>query len=116
MSLTEIRSAARDLLAAALPEEVDIQVAIGPEKYEDPMKHLLVQIVVGSNSPETQALLDEMLEEAGERSVRATLEADPDLGGCIAELIVQSTTGFRTYQTPSGPLIGAEWTVGYIAA
>lgn len=113
MSLTSIRHAVRDLLREKLPD-ADVQVAAGKAEYtNDPLRYLLVQIVLGPNSDATQDTLDQLLEEDGEQSVRTILDSET-LDGLVSDLRVASTTGYRTYQTPNGPLLGAEWSLTYL--
>lgn len=60
-----------------------------------------------------QKLLDRYLAPDGLESIRAAIEADPTLGGAVADLAVTSTTGYRTYLVGGGDVLylGAEWSV-----
>lgn len=109
---TAIRRALTERLAD-LPG--DVKVAIGEEKYgADPFKRLVVQIIIGEQSDENAEALDLLLDADGDSSAVKAIEADPTLGGLISDLHVTSHSGYRLYQTPSGPQLGAEWRVNYL--
>lgn len=114
MSLTEIREA---MAAPLLHLPGTMKVAVGESKEGDPLECMIVGVVVGPlNDPsntDPAGTLDELLEDEGERSVKALLEADHTLGGAVAELFVAGHSGYRVYPTPNGPVLGAEWTVTY---
>lgn len=111
MTLTEIRKAMAAPLGM-LPGRV--KVAVGEAKEGEPHDQMIVGITLGPPTPEHEALLDEMLEAAGERSVKALLEADRTLGGSVEDLMVVANSGYRLYPSPEGPQLGAEWTVTYV--
>jgi hypothetical protein len=109
---TAIRRALAERLAD-LPGEV--KVAIGEEKYgSDPFKRLVVQIILGEQSEENAEALDLLLDSESDSSAASAIEADTTLGGLTADLHVTSHSGYRLYQTPSGPQLGAEWRVNYL--
>lgn len=108
-SLTEIRRA----LAARL-DNLDGQVTVrpGPTEYGRvkgfEAQRFTLRIVV---TDDDGTLLDELLEPAGERSVRERLTADYTLGGLVADVRIISSSGHQLYQHQDGPRLGAEWTV-----
>lgn len=109
---TAIRRALAERLAD-LPGNV--KVAIGEEKYgADPFKRLVVQIIIGEQNEPNAEVLDQLLEAESDSSAAAMIEADTTLGGLISDLHVTSHSGYRLYQTPSGPQLGTEWRVNYL--
>jgi len=124
LSLTEIRKAMAAPLAD-LPGTV--KVAVGESKEGADLERMVVGVVVGPlqtpapaqggieplNNVDTTEVLDELLEDEGERSVKARLEADRTLGGAVADLFVAGHSGYCVYPSPKGPQLGAEWTVTY---
>jgi hypothetical protein len=115
MSITAIREGLKAALEH-LPGEV--KVAPGEAKFgngTDPMKRLVVQVIVGEPSDETEATLDQLLEEDGNLSVCAAIDADRTLRETVTDAIVRSTSGYRIYpRRDAPPLLGAEWQVDYL--
>jgi hypothetical protein len=63
-----------------------------------------------------QQTLDNMLDTAGPRSIKAALEAEPTLGGLVDDLRVEQSLGYRLYPVGErGHAIGTELTVCVIA-
>jgi hypothetical protein len=92
----------------------------GPIAYHQAMADgtstwtMLVRVFVASVTDiGGQKLLDQFLAVEGERSVKAAIEADPTLGGKVADLIVTDATGQDEFlRDQGGTLLGSEWTVG----
>jgi hypothetical protein len=60
----------------------------------------------------SQKNLDQWLAPSGDRSVKATLEADVTLGGVVESLTVPYASEYRVYQREGGgAALGVEWRV-----
>jgi hypothetical protein len=105
---TEVRHA----LAAAVAEIAPAVVIAAGKKYDEPKRQFALRIVVGDPSDETVIeQLDEMLDDEGPRSVKATLDA-ANFGGAINSLWVARNSGHRLFPAPgAAPVLGAEWLV-----
>lgn len=109
--LTEIRQALRD----ALPEDLRVEVATGPQDrsaktFQGGRRavQMIVRVLVGEPSEENKERLDCLLDEADEQSiVGALIAAEP------VPLKVLGSSGWRTWQPDkdSLPVLGAEFTV-----
>lgn len=62
-----------------------------------------------------QEMLDAFLAESGPTSIKASLEADPTLGGLIDDLQTQGWDGYRMYEVAGTDYYGAELTVVILA-
>jgi hypothetical protein len=106
---TDIRCA----LAAAVEEIApEARAFSAGSKYAEGTETFALRVLVGD--PEDEATierLDAMLDDDGELSIRAALDADPTLGGAVASLFVARHSGHRIFPTPAGPVLGAEWSV-----
>lgn len=78
---------------------------------------MTVQAFVGMASDVgAQQVLDGMLANNGDTSIKALLEADRTLGGRVHSLQVTGCTGYRLYTLEGRPaVLGAEWTVDIYA-
>lgn len=80
---------------------------------------LVVQVFVPMTTDQgSQELLDLFLATTGEHSIKAAIEKkDPgqhrrNLGGACSDLLVTTTTGYRTYKGANGAeMLGADWNV-----
>lgn len=106
--LTDLRAA---LIAALSDLPGDVKAAAAPSDYGDASQQFYVRVIAGVPGEATEALLDEMLEPAGERSVKEALETDSDLDATYGGAYVAKHSGYMNYDTPEGKLLGAQWTV-----
>lgn len=73
-----------------------------------------VQVFSGAPLERTaQIKLLEYMAPEGDRSIKATLEADKTLGGLVDDLHVRSCSGYRRFASEhlSMPMLGATWHV-----
>ncbi len=71
-----------------------------------------VQVIAGAaETEESEQLLDELVARTGHRSVKALLEANPKLGGRVADITVARCSGAQLFKTGDRDAIGATWTV-----
>lgn len=75
--------------------------------------HMKVQAFVGTvDDKSAQQMLDELMAPTSTKSVKALIEADPQLGGACDDLIVDHVGEYRTYIFEGRPsLLGAEWSI-----
>lgn len=94
----------RDLRAAAEPlldEGELVQVSAAPSEYGAGLNTLRFTVTITVGPPETSTeRLDDLLEPIA--GIKTALE---DAG-----FTVSKSSGYRTFQSPDGPLLGAEWT------
>lgn len=109
--LTEIRHALR----SALPENLRVEVATGPQDrcpktFQGGKRavQMIVRVLVGEPTEENKELLDCLLDDKDEQSVVGALIAAKPY-----PLRVLGASGWRTWQPSkdSPPVLGAEWTV-----
>lgn len=113
--LTEIREALR----AALPAELTAEVITGDQKPPQTFKGqltsplMLVRVYLGDPADhEVQKALDHLLDPNEDDSVADYLyRGDQTLGGLVRGIKIVSASGWRTYPTKDGPVLGAEWVV-----
>jgi hypothetical protein len=106
---TDIRRALVAAVAAIAPQAEAFSAGA---KYAEGVESFALRIPLGD--PEDEATierLDAMLDDDGELSIRAALDADPTLGGAVNSLFVARHSGHRIFPTPAGPVLGAEWLV-----
>lgn len=98
-----------------VPAETEFDLAMdrGLDRYV-----LTVRVFVGQMSDiGAQKNLDEFLAGSGARSVKAAVEAAPDLGGACDDLRVTGVSGYRQFVFEGKPpALGAEWRVEVIAS
>jgi hypothetical protein len=112
-------TAIREALLAALPDDLTAEVITGDQKapqtfggkLSPPL--MLVRAYVGNPSdPEAQKRLDHLLDASQDDSVADYLyRGDQTLGELVKGIQIVSATGWRTYPTKDGQVLGAEWTV-----
>lgn len=98
--------------AYVFPDETEFHEAFanGAETWG-----LTVQVLVGTISDQgSQELLDQYLASNGPKSIKEAIETDDTLGGIVASLIVQRTTGYRQYQLGAQTVLGAQWTLSVL--
>jgi len=104
--VSEITETRRTLKAAVEPllrEGETVTVSAAPSTYEAGLSTLgfNVTVTIGDAALDTTAeRLDELLEPEG--GIRAALQ---ETGAAVTK-----TSGYRAYQGPDGPVLGAEWT------
>lgn len=112
-------TAIREALRAALPEDSEqfmAEVLTGKQDFAGnrlgPVQ-MLVRVYVGSPAdPEAQNRLDHLLDQDEDDSFGDFIyRGDQTLGGLVRGLLITSASGWRTYPTKDGQLLGAEWTV-----
>src|ERR1700744_809691 len=106
---TDIRHA---LVAAISEVAPDARAFSGGAKYDGSDRaQFVVRVLVGDPEDEaTVERLDEMLDETGDRSIKALLSAATD--PVIGALRVVRHSGHRLFPVPGGGIVlGAEWTV-----
>ncbi|RPH37047.1 MAG: hypothetical protein EHM90_00420 [Chloroflexi bacterium] len=91
------------------------RVATGKTTYNDggapDGQMFAVVIVLGPVDQTNEDLLDQLLDVAGELSIKSALEANRTPAGAL-DVRVTSSSGARPYPQPEGePHIGAEWQV-----
>jgi hypothetical protein len=110
-TITEVRKA----IAAAVADLADqVSVSAASSEYPGDTDRYTLHIIVGKQGDESAERLDVLLDTDGEESVKATLETDRTLGGAVSDTFVSKHSGYRSYASPAGALLGAEWTVDVI--
>ncbi|MFG1898693.1 hypothetical protein ACGFIP_32265 [Micromonospora zamorensis] len=71
-------------------------------------------LVSRSDDRAGQQLLRQFMARRGAASVKAAIEADPQLGGACDDLHVRQVRGHRQYQVGDNRYYGAEWVVRVI--
>jgi hypothetical protein len=111
---TDVRSA----LLAALPDDLNAEVATGPSEAAKTFggalgpARMLLRVYVGPPGEEAaQRKLDDLLDPAEDGSISDLLYTDSTLGGLIKNLQILSTSGWRIYETKDGPVLGAEFSI-----
>lgn len=102
-SLTDQRRTLKAAVAPLLREGETVSVSLAPSTYEAGLSTLGFTVTVTVGDPTLDATaerLDELLEPEG--GVRTALQA--------TGANVTKTSGYRAYQGPDGPVLGAEWT------
>lgn len=112
----------------ANPLQVAPVVEVFPEKFtydavsfETDELRFKVRALIGSVLEESaQRIVDDLLDTAGENSIKAVLESDRTLDGLVDDVTVEQSTGYRTYPVelpgvPTQHMLGCEWTVCVIA-
>lgn len=118
-ALREIQGVQAMAYVLGSPTPPFAQVMRGPLSYHEAMGDgtstwtMLVRVFVANVTDiGAQKKLDEFLSVDGARSVKAAIEADPTLGGKVADLIVTGASGEQEFvRDQGGPLLGSEWTV-----
>lgn len=97
--LTEIRKA---LTAVLTPLDAEVTVVPAGGKLEEGSENFAVRLTVGEPSPDNELRIDGLLGK-DEGSVRAAIQANPELG--IPDLAAQvvSHNGYRMYPQADGP-------------
>lgn len=113
--LTEIREALRAALPADLTAEVVTGKQDAPPTFSGKLAppQMLVRVYVGEpGDPEAQKRLDHLLDDTEDESVADFLyRGDQSLGGLVKGIRIVGASGWRTYPTKDGPVLGAEWVV-----
>ena len=112
-------TAIREALRAALPNDLAAEVVTGDQKQPQTFKGqltpplMLVRVYIGDSSdPEAQKQLDHLLDPDEDDSVADYLyRGDQTLGGLVKGIQIVSASGWRTYPTKDGQVLGAEWAV-----
>lgn len=91
------------------PDEIDWRREFGGT----PTWRLPIVVYAGAaNDLSAQKRLDLYLAPTGADSIRATVDADPTLGGIVDSIAVVATSGYRTYILEANALyLGAEFAV-----
>ena len=79
---------------------------------------MVVWVLVSAAVPsvEAQTDLDAYVSPTGSLSVRQAIEADPTLGGVVADTSVDLSDGYSFYVTEQGSFFGAQFVVRVAAA
>lgn len=91
------------------PSEIDYDQAM--QRGFDELQVKVLALMPLTDDVGSQVMLDELLASSGSNSMKAAIESDKTLAGVVLDLIVESCTGYFTYQLTSGPCLGAEWVV-----
>jgi hypothetical protein len=107
---TEIRHALAAAVATIAPEA---RAFAAGRKYDGQGKQsFALRVLVGDPGDEvTIERLDRMLDDDGEESIKAALNAAPTLGGIVETLWVVQHRGHQLFPVAGGVVLGAEWTV-----
>ena len=112
-------TAIREALAAALPDKLTAEVITGDQKAPQTFRGklspplMLVRVYVGDpGDSDAQKRLDHLLDASQDDSVADYLyRGDQTLGGLVKGIQIVGASGWRTYPTKDGQVLGAEWTV-----
>lgn len=78
---------------------------------------MAVRALVGTIADQgAQILMDQMLDPAGAKSVKAAIESDRTLGGLVSDLVVERHNGYQLMKNPVAPdtapqYLVAQWQV-----